>query len=477
RLDALTPAEALDAVIAALDLPQRLRGWGEATARLANLEALRGLARAHEETCRQGGLPATATGLCAALAADTPEEPPSPDPEAVRVLTVHAAKGLEWPVVVLAELDKAPRDRLFDSPVAMPREGALDLADPLAGRWIRLWPWPYGDQKTKVGLDASAAASDTGKDAAEAARREAVRLLYVAMTRARDWLVLAPRLSPAGVLEVAWLDALGPHRPVLPATGTDEIEAGGTRFACGIRDILPDTAAPAAAEAPPVGPLRIAIATTAHLPRRIRPSGLATGGPAAVTLEELGPRLPLVGSPDMAALGEAVHGFLAGDDDARPRGDRLVMAEALLRRWGVSALAPEDVVTAGDRLWAWLRRRWPGCSWRSEVPVLQRQGAQMLVGRVDLLVRHEAGLAVIDHKSFPGGRDQALDRAAAHQPQLDAYAAALAAAEGRPVTDRLIHLPVVGVLLALASSAFAPSAAASRTGSASMARMQADATR
>ena len=70
RLDALTPAEALDAVTASLDLPQRLRGWGEATARLANLEALRGLARAHEETCRQGGLPATATGLCAALAVD-----------------------------------------------------------------------------------------------------------------------------------------------------------------------------------------------------------------------------------------------------------------------------------------------------------------------------------------------------------------------------------------------------------------------
>jgi ATP-dependent exoDNAse (exonuclease V) beta subunit len=352
RLDALTPAEALDTVIAALDLPQRLRGWGEATARLANLEALRGLARAYEETCRQGGLPATATGLCAALAADTPEEPPSPDPEAVRVLTVHAAKGLEWPVVVMAELDKAPRDRLFDSPVAMPREGALDLADALAGRWIRLWPWPYGGQSKDVGLDAKAAASDTGCDAAEAARREAVRLLYVAMTRARDWMVLAPRRSPAGVLEAAWLDALGPHRPVLPATGTDEIEAGGTRFACGIRDILPDAAAPAAAEAPPVGPARFAIATTAHLPRRIRPSGLATGGPAAVALEELGPRLPLVGSPDMAALGEAMHGFLAADDDARSRGDRLAMAEALLRRWGVSALAPEDVVTAGDRLWA-----------------------------------------------------------------------------------------------------------------------------
>jgi hypothetical protein len=108
--------------------------------------------------------------------------------------------------------------------------------------------------------------------------------------------------------------------------------------------------------------------------------------------------------------------------------------------------------------------------------VLQRQGAQMLVGRVDLLVRHAAGLAVIDHKSFPGGRDKALDRAAAHQPQLDAYAAALAAAEGRPVTDRLIHLPVVGVLLASASSVVAPAGPA-ETSSAFKAGMQAEAAR
>jgi ATP-dependent helicase/nuclease subunit A len=242
RLDALTPAEALDAAIAALGVPVRLRAWGDASSRLANLEALRGLALGYEEECAQSGLPATAAGLCVWLAARDAEEPPSPDLDAVCVLTVHKAKGREWPVVVVADLDSEPKGRLFDKPVAMPCAGALDPLNPLAGRWVRLWPWPYAKQSSGTGLDTRAETTATGIADAAQAQREAVRLLYVALTRARDWLILAPRVKaktknePAR-LQTRWLDTLGDLAPRLPVAGEVPIRVGDMEHACSVRDL------------------------------------------------------------------------------------------------------------------------------------------------------------------------------------------------------------------------------------------------
>ena len=455
RLEALSPAEALDATIAALDLPQLLRAWGDGAARLANLEALRGLARGYQDECAQDGAPATAAGLCAWLAAEEQEEPASPDPDAVQVATVHGSKGREWPVVVVCDLDQEPRGRLFDKPVAMARaDRGLDPDDPLAGRWIRLWPWPYGAQKKDVGLDARAAANAIVAADARSALEEELRLLYVAMTRARDWLVLAPTLGKGGTMPTPWLATPGAQRIVLPAigaTGPQQVLVDGKPHACIVSDhaaieaegdgAQPGAGASILAPALPAWPL------PRHAPRLVRPSELPPGVRPALAPVALGARLPFAGDADMAAVGEAVHGFLAADDPGRAHGEREAMARRLLASWRVAALAAPDVVVAADRLWAWLATRWPGCSWRSEVPVMQALGTRLLSGRIDLVVEHEGGLAILDHKTFPGGADAWPARAAQALPQLAAYAGALSAATGRKVTTLAIHLPVAGVVL------------------------------
>jgi hypothetical protein len=56
---------------------------------------------------------------------------------------------------------------------------------------------------------------------------------------------------------------------------------------------------------------------------------------------------------------------------------------------------------------------------------------------------------IVDHKSFPGGTEQAIARAQTHAPQLAAYAAAIRAATGRPVLGCWIHLPVAGLVVKL----------------------------
>jgi ATP-dependent helicase/nuclease subunit A len=98
---------------------------------------------------------------------------PEGDEEAVRVMTVHAAKGLEFPVVVLTGLNSDPSPRvdgvLFDRD-----SGAVEVR--LGG----------GDNAvTTPGYDDLA---QLEKDMEE---QEYVRLLYVAATRARDHLVIS----------------------------------------------------------------------------------------------------------------------------------------------------------------------------------------------------------------------------------------------------------------------------------------------
>ncbi len=92
----------------------------------------------------------------------------------VRIMTVHGAKGLQAPVVIMPDTCQSPdfRDRLVDFP------------DPKgeADRFV-LWPG-----RTEHALGPVGAARDAMK---ERARQEYLRLLYVALTRAADCLVIA----------------------------------------------------------------------------------------------------------------------------------------------------------------------------------------------------------------------------------------------------------------------------------------------
>ena len=106
--------------------------------------------------------------------------------DGVRMMTVHKAKGLEFPVVILADL-------------------TCKLARAEAGRWLDP---PSGLCALKIG--GWAPIDLVLHDAEEAARdrAEAERLTYVAATRARDLLVVP--VVGDGAYEGGWLDPLTP---------------------------------------------------------------------------------------------------------------------------------------------------------------------------------------------------------------------------------------------------------------------------
>jgi DNA helicase-2/ATP-dependent DNA helicase PcrA len=103
---AASPARvAFSARITELEVLARAAGGGsaeEAAERRGNLEALVRLAREYELLDTSPSLPGFSAWLAATVAGDEPEE----GGDAVDVVTFHRAKGLEWPVVFVAGVEK-----------------------------------------------------------------------------------------------------------------------------------------------------------------------------------------------------------------------------------------------------------------------------------------------------------------------------------------------------------------------------------
>ena len=162
-----------------------LRTAGEQS--LANVLHVAQLAREYEAG---GGLSFRGFVDELTAAADTAQAGEAPileeGSDGVRIMTVHKAKGLEFPVVILADLT-----------CKLSRSEAGRWLDPASNRCaLRLGGWSPLD----LILHGSEEAARDGA--------EAQRLAYVAATRARDLLVI-PAIGD-GPYEGGWLDALSP---------------------------------------------------------------------------------------------------------------------------------------------------------------------------------------------------------------------------------------------------------------------------
>ncbi|MHB8681862.1 MAG: 3'-5' exonuclease, partial [Acidimicrobiales bacterium] len=387
--------------------------------------------------------------------------PPDVDDDAVRVMTVHGSKGLEFPAVVLMGLER--EDAAGQRPDAV------------------LWD-ANGDPEVRAGLTLRSAGYVAADDDDRIADRlERVRLLYVATTRARDHLLLClhhkEHRSRGETSHAAQLVGICRANPLLwrrlPSPEEEEAQAPPAQRRTsaavpGAADTEIDLGTLQAGAETWVQELDRWAAQRAELLARLRRAPVVTATALAGATDDegdpthgAGEHVDALGAGTLRvsgaglAIGRAVHTTLAAVDLATGRDptgrDASELARLRAAGQGVAEHADEvgamvqralssDVVrgAAGHRHYKemYVSTALPGPA--DAVP-------SVLEGFVDLLVEDDDGLVIVDFKTDRlEGAAPGRAALAHYRRQIGAYAIAVEAATGRSV--------VRGVLLFLAGA-------------------------
>ena len=344
---------------------------------------------------------------------------PETDDDAVRIMTIHSAKGLEFPIAIVSGMSSAPRGEVGPVRVVFPPVGQVGyrFSGTIATEEYRSWK-PIDEQ-----MDF----------------HERIRLLYVACTRARDHLVVslhrkersAPPVPSRRTNAELLVDGMGDLLAMLP-------DAGGRN----VVGPLPATPPP-----PPPPPYDEWLSErTEALERASRPGTVAA---TALTDEgsfdadaEPDPGLekrprdldlpPWMKGRYGTAVGRAVHGVLQTVDLQTGAGMDAAVAAQCEAEAVATAGTVRRLVEAALHAPS-VREAAASPHWR-EVYVCTPVDGRLIEGYVDLLYRSPAGLVVVDYKTAATSDSADLvRRLERYSHQGASYALSVAAATGEPV--------------------------------------------
>ena len=369
---------------------------------------------------------------------------------AVRIMTIHASKGLEFPIVAVAEYEKSGKRQSGPEPQALTEEGTTYLA--LQPKVTGDASKHFKDEEADVCTFADASDPDefcvhAKQLAYQREKEESQRLLYVALTRAREVLLLVAhdsRLASSGkfaaglthdVMEAAYPEGTLGEAPVFktdtgalvaarvvtvpygggdgePGQGEEQVQPSEVRS-----HFLPAPAARAKVRAS-----RRELSefeSYSSLAHRVESSDFA--------VPRLRPRTP--DAETVSALGSAFHLVAQWANETDGVFDEQALAgraEAAARRFGVPA---DERGRLSSALAAWFSSERYAATRRfdhrrAECPFFVEAHGVQLEGFIDLLCVDDGGAEalIIDYKTGTSGEGDELRERYTLQAQCYAYA-------------------------------------------------------
>ncbi|WP_088310069.1 double-strand break repair helicase AddA [Novosphingobium sp. B 225] len=342
----------------------------------------------------------------------------------VRVMTVHGSKGLQAPIVILADAADNPNSS---------RSSPLDLVDP-AGERERKIPLPSLSKDEKLGRLAEAEERQRAEE-----MQEHWRLMYVAMTRAEEALFVAGALGarekePAPDSWFARLAGLFQPEEWL------EDSLWGARAEHGERPVIAVPPKSAAVSQLPLLPpwLERAAPAEPRPPRPLAPSALGEE-------QSADPPWPPGAGQAAARRGILMHRLLERLPDVAA-GQRKEAAQAWLARSAADLAAPARAEMASAALAVLAEKAWAELfspDALAEVPIAATVGEQVVAGTIDRLLVAGDRIRLVDFKTArrpPASLDEVP---VAILRQMAAYAAALEVTyPGRRIEAALLYTQV-----------------------------------
>lgn len=394
----LTVAQLIDRIVDACHIEAVYAAAADGKRSLRHLEHLRAIAFAYDQ--RTGGSVAAFVDEIARRRGEPDESEPSlleEGSDAVRIMTVHGAKGLEFDCVIVPDLEfppKPPDVFLIDEPKTLVVRGQVETLSSHYGR--------AGDRPLK-------------EIASQREDAETRRLFYVAVTRAKEEVVFVANAKPSrsGFAKYMEMVAALPEGYVARVPAGEA--AGGSPSWSTTRRKLADAALESSlaaspivpAEIPPPPPIAAPLPRAEVLIRRASARKRGAGILLHRVLELWDGRAPV--EPLLNAAATELGADAATLSLVRQRLASVVRSPTFVR------------IAAAETI-------------GRELPLITPAGER----RIDRLVRENGSTLVIDYKSgAPTDERIARDRA-----QVAAYCAALAAIDATPVRGLLWYIDV-----------------------------------
>jgi ATP-dependent helicase/nuclease subunit A len=344
---------------------------------------------------------------------------PAAPSNAVRVMTVHGAKGLEAPLVILADATHDP-DKVGGT------SAVLDVPLPGLGKipMIR----PRKDECAPIFRTLIELAKDSG-------REEHWRLAYVGLTRAAERLVIAGVKPRRDVPQLSWHAAAAQAMQSIGAAAV-EIDGWGPGLVWEGSGVARRGAKPRGAELQPISVpdyLRQPAPIEARPPRPLAPSQIVEDSDTAPPP-----------SPEMreaARRGSLLHSLFERLPGLEPS-ERKPLALRWLQLAGIEGPPAEEIANSAcsliaDPAYAELF----SAQALAEAPIAAAlPDGRVIAGTVDRLCIGEQRIRVIDFKTGRSVPSGVSDVPRAHRAQMEAYAEALRVIfPGRPIEASLLY--------------------------------------
>ncbi len=471
RMEASSVSEIVKTLILELDLFNRCQKWGSAASRKRVLQALISDSQTFDAQAGSFGEASSIEHYLLHLDKDGVVIGEGFFQNGVHVMTYHKSKGLQWNIVVLCSLDddlsnEKSNIKRFAVGVNYVREDKPNAGNLYADYYVTCMPRFMSSDKSNL-TDEMMKKVDSltiYQQYAERIEQEARRLLYVGVTRARDYLITTSLedkkmtwLTISGIDSTIDKKVNGDYQPIW-GTGKD---ISNSKFVS-VNDDGNYKRQPEPAEygcrmsKTLVQPIEDKYLS----PSKIKDSALEDTVNASLLYPDKAESSAVisVGNGDeYDVMGTCIHNIFAIYEKRVERKDMIGKAKSIIKAYGMETMLPkaESIVDSIELFYSVMEKHYGKAhKLEHEVPFRHDIGDQIISGEMDLLwYTSPKECVLVDLKNYPGTISHVLNKAdgeyvGKYAAQLDAYKAALLKA-GLNVKAKLIYYSVIGCLVEL----------------------------